>query len=240
MRKILLLSVFLLSSQTFAQPATKQALLEKRLAATFEHGQITIDEYDSVLKRVTIAGGVSSYFVTHDGQYLFAGPIYDTVRKRDIVADSEALGRKAILSAVPENSFVSYPSDQLDAPLITVITDIDCPYCREFHTQIPELNEQGISVNYLMLPRAGLGSSSYTKTLSALCADDVPNAITLAMQNVPLAFKQCSSDRLNEHIVASKRLKVSATPGMVFPNGELRLGFLKPAEIQKLIAEGSE
>lgn len=240
MRKIILVSALLLSSHTFAQPETSQALLEKRLAALFEHSQISIDEYDSVLKRVTIAGSVSSYFVTHDGQYLFAGPIYNTVDKRDIVAASESLGRKAIMNAVPEDMFVSYPSTQTDASLITVITDIDCPYCREFHTQIPELNEQGVSVNYLMLPRAGLGSASYKKTLNALCSDDVPQAITLAMQNEFVPDKSCSPDRLNQHIAAAKRLKVSATPGMVFPNGDIRFGFLKPVEIQQLIAEGSE
>jgi thiol:disulfide interchange protein DsbC len=239
-RKIILLSALLLSSHTFAQPETSQALLEKRLAAMFEHSQITIDEYDSVLKRVTIAGSVSSYFVTHDGQYLFAGPIYNTVEKRDIVAASESLGRKAILNAVPEDMFVSYPSAQSDAPLITVITDIDCPYCREFHNRIPELNEQGVSVNYLMLPRAGLGSASYKKTLNALCADHVPQAITLAMRNESVPAKSCSPDRLNQHIAAAKRLKVSATPGMVFPNGDIRFGFLKPVEIQQLIAERSK
>ena len=239
MRKTLSLFALGLSCNLFAQPVTDQALLEKRLAAIFGHNRLTIEEHDAVLKRVMVDGGSAIYFATHSGQYVFAGPIYDTEQKLDIVAEMESFRRRAILDALPENLLVRYPSTQPNASQITVITDIDCPYCREFHTQIPQLNEQGISVNYLMLPRAGLGSKSYQKTLNALCSDNVSDAITLAMQNSPSPSNVCSPDRLNEHIATAKRLKVTATPGVVLPNGELKLGLLKPAELQNLIHAGS-
>ena len=44
---------------------------------------------------------------------------------------------------------------------VTVFTDIDCTYCRQFHKTVPELQKRGLQVRYLMFPRAGLQSESY-------------------------------------------------------------------------------
>jgi hypothetical protein len=33
-----------------------------------------------------------------------------------------------------------------------VFTDVDCPYCKQFHKQIAAYNAAGISVNYVLFP----------------------------------------------------------------------------------------
>ncbi len=55
---------------------------------------------------------------------------------------------------------------------VTVITDIDCPYCRRLHQQMADYHALGISVRYLMMPRSGPDTLSFEKANHAACAPD--------------------------------------------------------------------
>ena len=56
---------------------------------------------------------------------------------------------------------------KLISGLAKIFTDIDCGYCRKLHKEVPELNRLGVAVRYLAYPRAGIGSISYDKAVSA-------------------------------------------------------------------------
>ncbi|MEM9301468.1 MAG: thioredoxin fold domain-containing protein, partial [Pseudomonadota bacterium] len=113
---------------------------------------------------------------------------------------------------------------------VTVITDIDCPYCRRLHQQIEGYNDRGISVNYLMLPRAGRGSGSWEKAVAAACATDPEGALTDAMNGVDLAPASCEH-RIGNEFTLARSLRSTGTPAFVLADGRLFDGFVGPADL---------
>ena len=59
---------------------------------------------------------------------------------------------------------IVFPAEK-ERHTITVFTDLDCGYCRKLHKEIDQFNAEGITVRYLMFPRAGVGSPSYDKVV---------------------------------------------------------------------------
>ena len=208
--------------------------IQTKIQGAFGNKPVLISDYDEHLKKVVVKGS-NLYFATHDGRYLFAGPIIDTEQRVNIVTLQENQLRHTYLNSLPEELFVSYPSSGETKHTITVVTDIDCPYCRKFHNYIPNINQQGVTVNYVMLPRAGVGSGSHKKTISALCADNPANAITSAMQNVSPTNKNCKTNPMSQHMQIAQDLKVNSTPTIILPNGQLKVGLVNPEQLFALL-----
>jgi len=220
------------SASSFAQSNSQ---LKEKLETVFPNKTIDVISYDDHLKRVDVDSGY--FYVSHDGRYVFAGPIYDTHKKVDIVAERETQIRKGLLNSKPKDLFVQYPSTEKEKFSITVFTAINCPYCRKLHQAIPALNEQGVSVNYVMLPRGAINSAPYDKTQSALCSDDPAAAITKAMQNHDQMLINCDSNQLNEHIELARVLNVNSTPTFVLPNGDLQVGYVSPDRLLQTLEQ---
>lgn len=208
--------------------------IQTKIQAAFGNKPAVISDFDEQLKKVVV-DDTNLYFATHDGRYLFAGPIIDTEKKTNIVDVQEKQLRQAYLNSLPEDLLVSYASKGETKHTITVVTDIDCPYCRKFHNSIPSINQQGVTVNYVMLPRAGVGSGSHKKTISALCSDIPADAITSAMQNVSLPEKNCKANVMSQHMQIAQRLKVKSTPTFILPNGQLKVGLINPEQLFALL-----
>ena len=62
---------------------------------------------------------------------------------------------------------------------ITVVTDIDCPYCRRLHDEVPDYMENEVEVRYIFMPLKG--SADMKKTISVWCADDQQLALDYAL-----------------------------------------------------------
>lgn len=217
---------------------TKADVLNDRLKAIFGDKTIEVSDYNGLLKTVVVDSD-QFLFASHDGRYLYAGSVFDTLRKVDIVAEREAQYRQSILGALPEDVFVRYPSVGIAKHQITVFTDIDCPFCRKLHNTMNDLNQRGISVNYVMLPRTGTNSASFAKTLSALCSEDPAKNITRAMQNKGIVASPCNSTQLSQHIALARKFRIVSTPTIVLPTGELRPGFLSADELVNVLKKES-
>jgi thiol:disulfide interchange protein DsbC len=211
--------------------------IKSKIQSAFGDKPIVVSDYDDQLKEILVDSKV--YFTTHDGRYLFAGPIFDTERRTDIIALREDQLRQAYLSSLPEDVFVNYPSGIPSKHKITVFTDIDCPYCRTLHGHMASFNQRGISVNYIMLPRTGIGSESYKKTHAALCSADPADSITQAMQNQAPTPNSCEPIRVSRHMEIASKLRINSTPTIVLPNGQIKLGLVNPDQLIALL-EGSE
>ena len=208
-----------------------QSKSETKIQSAFGDKPIVINNYNEQLKEVVVEG-VSVYFATHDGQYIFAGPIFDTELRTNILSQREDQLRLSYLSSLPDDIYVNYPSTSKQSKYeITVFTDIDCGYCRKFHSNMQTLNKQGISVNYIMLPRSGIGSKSYNKTVAALCSDSPAESITRAMQNIEPIPNNCKDNAMSQHMAIVQDLKINNTPTIMLPNGQLKLGLYNPEQL---------
>ena len=169
--------------------------------------------------------------VSANGKYIVAGEIYQLEGHKitNISEQKRDIQRAELLAAVPESEKMSFIPEGETKAKITVFTDIDCGYCRKLHKEIPQLNAMGVRVDYLAYPRAGVGSSSYNKVVSAWCSDDPQAAMTKAKNGQVIPTKRCENP-VASHLALGQRVGVSGTPAIVLPSGKLLPGYA-PAKV---------
>lgn len=198
--------------------------------------QSNVDIGESPLPDILeVAVGTQVFYVSADGRYVLGGPLIKTANGRNLSEQRVARARRQILDAAADIGTYNYPSTTATHS-VTVVTDIDCPYCRRLHTDLPQYAAAGISVNYIMLPRAGKGSASYTKTVNAACADDPEAAITAAMNGASPGAARCAHP-IDEHMALARKLGVTSTPTIVLEDGRMVLGQKKAADLLATINE---
>lgn len=167
-------------------------------------------------------------FVTDDGEHFFTGDLY-RITDSDFVNLSEQKrteGRKEMLNSIDDADKLVFspPADQVKAT-INVFTDVDCGYCRKLHQEVPELNRMGVAVKYLAYPRAGIGSKSYDKIVSAWCAEDPNEALTRAKAGETIPEKTCDNPVADQFRLGNE-IGVTGTPAIVYSDGTLQPGYL--------------
>jgi thiol:disulfide interchange protein DsbC len=182
-----------------------------------------------------VTGGTILYGTT-DGRYLFAGDLYDLTGADlvDVAEEGRAEKRRALLATVDSDSMVIFKAKGETRAVINVFTDVDCGYCQKLHLEVPQLNAMGIEVRYLGYPRAGIGSESYDRIVSAWCAKDPNDALTRikAGQNIPAAT---CDNQIAAHYGLAREMGVAGTPAIVLQDGSMLPGYMPAAEIAKAV-----
>lgn len=178
----------------------------------------------------------SVYYGTADGRYLFAGDLF-RLDDNDLVNLAEAsrtLKRKALMADVEAKDMVTFSPAGARKASLFVFTDVDCGFCRKLHLEVPELNAMGVEVNYLAYPRAGIGSDSYDKIVSAWCADDRNGAMTALKAGEEIPASTCANPVAAQYELGQS-IGISGTPAIVLEDGRLLPGYMPAAELAKTI-----
>ena len=233
-KKIILgTSLFLLASTmtpTFAKventdTAKTITTLKQKLKTRFRSEPSSIKE--SLLPNVyEVMYGTEVIYVSKDGKYFLAGDMINLDTRENLSEVAKQSVRKGIMDK-QDNKPVIFKAKN-EKHVVKVFTDIDCPYCAKLHREVPELNAKGITVEYLMFPRAGIGSGSYKKAVSMWCADDQLQAMTDAKERKPIADKTCENP-IEEQYNLGQEVGVTGTPALVTETGRLIPGYM-PAD----------
>jgi thiol:disulfide interchange protein DsbC len=182
--------------------------------------------------------GPQIIYVSEDGKYLLTGKLYDIDEKKDLSSPKIAQAKVKYLESISEDDMVIFaPEDYKHT--ITVFTDIDCGYCRKLHAEIEDYNDLGIRVRYMMFPRAGVGSESFEKAVSVLCADDRNKAMTRSKAGKDIPEKTCDNP-VNDHYEMGKLLGVSGTPAIFLDNGDMLPGYIPAKRMSEILADLDE
>jgi len=210
--------------------SASEDLDDQWLSAAFPDLEVISAEPTSVEPwlEVVLADGQIVY-ANRDGDHLLVGNLID-LKQRTNLTDSRRnqLRAELVESALPDDLF-EFPAPG-GGEWVTVVTDIDCPYCRRLHQQIADYHEQGISVRYVMLPRAGLTSESHRKAISAACAADPESALTRSMNGEALVPAECPNT-IEEQFRLARKLQITGTPAIVTESGRLFSGYLPPTRL---------
>ncbi len=114
---------------------------------------------------------------------------------------------------------------------VTVFTDIDCTYCRKLHSQIEDYMAAGIEVRYLLYPRNGPASKSWSTSENVWCAKDRNLALTAAKLDREFETSQCTSSAVTDHYALGRDIGLSGTPAIVLEDGTLIGGYLPPDQL---------
>jgi thiol:disulfide interchange protein DsbC len=183
-----------------------------------------------------VAVGANVAYVTKDGRYIVRGDIFDADTSANVTEETRARARVTMLGSVdPETMIVFKPASGEVKHTVTIFTDIDCGYCRQFHREIDKVTALGIEVHYLFFPRTGPNTESWTKAEQVWCAADHNSALTRAKLGgeIPEAA-ECATPVADQYALG-QRIGVRGTPAVFSEAGELLGGYLPPATLAKVL-----
>jgi len=228
---LIALPVVLTATGAFAEELTPEQLAGQL------NGIEASDISDSPVAGVyQVAVGSSVAYVTKDGRYIIRGDIFDAATSANLTEETRAQARVEMLNSVDPNSMIVFkPAKGEVKHTITVFTDVDCGYCRQFHREIDKVTALGIEVHYLFYPRTGPNTESWTKAEHVWCAKDHNAALTRAKLGGEVPEASCGSTPVGEHYALGQRVGVRGTPAIFNETGELIGGYLPPNVLAKVL-----
>jgi len=178
-------------------------------------------------QEVVINGQV--LYVSNDGKYLMQGMLFDIANKVDLTEGRKAGIRRTAMESSPVAERIVFPAKEKKYT-VSVFTDIDCGFCRQMHKQVAEYNNLGIEIEYLMFPRAGVGSDSFRKAVAVWCDKNQQGALTLAKDGGDPGNRSCTNP-IEAQFNLGKKAGVTGTPSMIFEDGTLAPGYMPPDQL---------
>jgi thiol:disulfide interchange protein DsbC len=186
------------------------------------------------LYEVTV--GANIFYTSEDGKYLIQGKIYDLAARKDITEAKLAEARIKAIHELGEERMITFNA-KLKKYDVYVFTDIDCGYCRKFHSEIDQYLAEGISVHYIFFPRAGKDSDSYNKAVSVWCAADRNAALTLAKKGNNPKVATCANP-VDKQMALGIEVGVRGTPMIVTDKGVTFPGYMPPKQLAEALQYG--
>jgi len=174
---------------------------------------------------IVIEGGV--YYLTEDGKLLLAGSLYDLENGKDLTKQAQNELRSNIVASLAEREAITYAPAEYEYTL-NVFSDIECPSCRNFHSQIDQVSALGIRVRYFLTPY--LGDTAYRKATSVWCADDRTTQFHQAKLGMTVEDTQCDP-LIDDNLPLHELLDVKATPSFRLAH----VSFLHAARTPKVL-----
>ena len=204
--------------------------LKKSLAERLPQFDVSYVEKTPIVGIYQVIIGGQVIYMTKDARYMIDGNLIDLSTKKNYSEDAMSVIRLSQIEKLGEDNMVVY-TPQTIKHTITVVTDIDCPYCRRLHSEMDQYMTAGVKVRYIFMPLKGQGD--YRTTVSVWCAKDQNEALDLAKAGAELEAKDCENP-IDKHLSVSRSLGVRGTPAIILQNGSMLPGYV-PAN--KLIAE---
>lgn len=172
-------------------------------------------------------------YTSADGKYFVHGELFAVQDKSFVnLTEQRASGQRAKeMAAVKIKDMIVFKSKGPAKAVVNVFTDIDCGYCQKFHQEVPQLNAMGIEVRYLAYPRAGVGSESYQKLVTAWCAKDRQGTLTRYKNRQAVPINTCADNPVAAEFELGDRLGVRGTPTLITAAGDLIPGYVPAGEL---------
>lgn len=224
------------SATLFAADALNNDQLKAKLAKLLPQVSVTAvnDIGVSGIREVDVNGEI--LYISEDGKHLFQGDIYNIEKEMvNLTEKRRNATRKELMDAVDEKEMISF-GDKDAKHTVTVFTDIDCPYCVKLHNEMDQYNAEGIRVQYLFFPRAGVKSPSGNKAISVWCADDSEKAMTMAKSGGDVGKKSCDNP-IQAHFDLGQKVGVTGTPAIISEDGQLLPGYIPAKRLSKYLQQ---
>lgn len=169
-------------------------------------------------------------YISVDGRYLIEGNVYDISAKQDLTEQRLAVVRKGQLKKIPEEKRIVFAPNH-PRHTVTVFTDVDCPYCRQFHKQIAQYNQLGIAVEYVLYPLT-IHPGADKKAVAVWCSADRNAAYTAAMNGQDPGKKTCENP-VAELTTLAMSMGVTGTPTIFNEDGTKVGGYIPPDQLSQ-------
>lgn len=221
-----------------SEPHGIEAAVADKLRASIPHLTVSRIAQSPVpeLLEVQVEERGALLYVTVDGTHLVAGDMYAVIDNglANVSEVSREKGRRHLLATIDPDEFIVFAPDRVPVAVVYVFTDVDCPYCRQFHAEIDAVNVHGIEVRYLAYPTAGAESETGARMAAAWCAEDRGVALTALKRGGAITASACD-DPVTEHVQLGERMGVEGTPTLITADGRRLEGHLAPTELARAL-----
>lgn len=235
--RVVFFSLVLVSGGAALADAERESRFAARLATVLPDAEITSVRPTPVDGLYEVALGPRVLYMSDDGRYVLNGDLMDIVERRNISEERRAEQRISALAAAADGAIEFGPANPRH--VLYVFTDIDCTYCRRFHSEIDQLVAAGIAVRYFAFPRAGLQSESYRKAVSVWCAADKRRALTDAKAGRTVPKAECDSP-VEEQFELGEAMGVRGTPAVYLDDGRELGGYIPAPRLVQMLNDAGE
>lgn len=173
------------------------------------------------------------FYASADGRHFVLGDLYQ-VQSGDFINLTEQrrnVERAREMAAVKVEDTIAFKPKGATKAVVNVFTDVDCGYCQKLHQEVPQLNAMGIEVRYLAYPRAGVGSPTYQKLVTAWCSKDRQGALTRLKNREHVPVSTCAKNPVTAQYELGDRIGVQGTPALITASGELIPGYMPAKDL---------
>ena len=229
MKYFLILSILALVSctqQNTTTYTTKDA--EEKFIKSYPDLKIdSIEKINNSFFEILI--GEQIFYLTTDLNYLLAGNVIDINSGINLTQQKIENFRLSVLDTLDKNDTIIYKPEQTDH-VITVFTDITCPYCKKLHNEISNLLENNIEVRYVLFPRNGIDDDAYTNMSSLWCSENRKNLLEKAFDGDFIDEIKCDNP-LMRNLELAYTLRVNGTPMIFTESGKIIPGYVPYKQI---------
>ena len=174
--------------------------------------------------------GLPAVFTTADGQYILQGDLVKLGQNTvtDVTAPLVQAKASKLFNQLDVKDMVVYKPDTTKA-VAYVFTDVDCGYCRKFHSEMAEVNAKGIEIRYLAWPRS---PQIMPKMQAVWCSEDRHAAMDAAKHGLPVTAASCKDPVEAQHQLGMQ-LGVNGTPAIYSADGKYLGGYIPATELAK-------
>ena len=171
-------------------------------------------------------------YASADANYFIPGDLYQLSPQGlvNLGEQKRNVQRGEKIAALDESEMIVFEAKGERKGLLTVFTDVDCPYCSKLHAEVSALNGAGIAVRYLAYPRTGLDTETYFKMVSTWCSEDRQLMYTVATRGGDVASTECANP-VSKHYRLGREVGVTGTPALVLEDGSLLPGYIPAATL---------
>lgn len=181
-------------------------------------------------------------YVTSDGVHMIQGMLYNVPERKNLTEQTLAQSRVKALQSIEPASLLVFPAAGKPKHTITVFTDPSCPFCIRLHSEIPKLNELGVTVKYALYARNGNNTLTGRQLSEVLCSAD-PKAELGKFFGAPMrdakGAKCPGAEGLERIARVAPQVGLKGTPHIVSDNGMAFSGYQPAAELLRNLQQGS-
>ena len=229
MKKIfIVLSIFLVScSSSYDVDDAEKAFTEKYPNLKIESVEKVNNDFFEIIIRDQI------FYLTSDLKHLLAGNIIELKTGNNLTETRVKKHRLSLLENLLDSDTIIYKPTKT-SHVITIFTDISCPYCKKLHKEIDKLLEHNVEIRYVFFSRNGKDDGAYRDMVSIWCSANQKELIEKAFNDDSLPQKDCENP-LDKNYQLGYELRVNGTPMIFTEDGTIIPGYLPYKRILEIL-----
>ena len=229
MKNILIaFSIFLVScSSSYEVDDAEKVFTEKYPNLKIE----SIEKIDNSFFEIIIRDQI--FYLTSDLKHLLAGNIINIKTGNNLTEARIKKHRLSLLENILDSDTVIYKPKKT-SHVITIFTDVSCPYCKKLHDEIDKLLENNVEIRYVLFSRNGQDDGAYRDMVSIWCSVNKKELIKKAFNDDFLSQKDCKNP-LDKNYRLGYELRVNGTPMIFTEDGTVIPGYLPYKKILEIL-----